>query len=88
MTAYLEGKRYPDAARLAQEAMDRNPQTEQDVMPQITNHMDSLIASGNRADARRLAEEGLKVRGLAERFRAWLERGLREASQPAPPGRP
>jgi HEAT repeat protein len=81
MKALLDAKQYPEAARLAQDAMDRDAATQPDVINLIATEVENLNKNKQQRDAQRLAEEGLKIPKLDDRYKARLTLGLNEAKQ-------
>lgn len=86
LQCHLMAKQYTEAAKLAQEAMARDPATQQDVIPIIMREVERLIEGKQPRDAQRLIEEALKTPDLTRVFRDRLIR-LRDTANQAPPER-
>lgn len=79
--AYLAAKMYPDAARFAEESSTRDPVYQNDTVSRIVNEAERLLGANQVAAAQRLAEEGLKVKGISNNYRQRLQ-AVQQAPRP------
>lgn len=85
MEAYLQGKRYEDAARFADKEITLDASNQLTIGPTIRNAVDTLVQQGDagKADADRLIRDVLAIRApLGPIYRDYLEEMHRQIAGP------